>query len=260
MIALSAPKSIAELERKLKYHFADESLIKRAITHPSFNKVIGENYERLEFLGDRVMGLLAGKKIYGAFPNKDEGVMTAIITQVVRNDIFAQMAGILDLRSFILWDQRGGIMLDKQVLADVFEALAAAIFLDGGWGAVEKTFGIFFSADNLALILKNNQQVKQSLLEKTVKVKKLKTDPVKILRQIANSKYGILPIYQIVGQRAIAGKKTYLVNIHFDGIPIGAGTGRSVIEANVNAAKNTLEKTDRLEKLPASFLKKRSSF
>ena len=134
-----------KLEEAIGYHFKDRALLLQALTHSTYSNehpAEGPPNERLEFLGDAVINLLAGRLLYLRLPDESEGELTRRRAQVVRREALADMARGLELPSFLRLGQgqkaTGGVT--TRVLADAFEALAAALYLDGGYPAAEASF------------------------------------------------------------------------------------------------------------------------
>lgn len=135
-------KDASLLEEKLGYTFKDKELLLRALTHSSsanerkINKT--ENYERLEFLGDAVLELTVSEFLYNNYPQKREGEMTRTRAALVCEPTLASCARAFDLPSFLMLgkgeDATGGRQKDS-ILCDVFEAIAGALYLDGGYEA-----------------------------------------------------------------------------------------------------------------------------
>ena len=133
------------LETLLGYTFRDRALLNQALTHSTYaneHPSEGPPNERLEFLGDAVINLLAGRLLFFRLPGESEGELTRRRAQVVRREALADMAKGLDLPAHLRLGQgqkaTGGVT--TRVLADAFEALAAAVYLDGGYDAVEQAF------------------------------------------------------------------------------------------------------------------------
>src|ERR1039457_880594 len=121
-----------ELEQQLEYHFVDQALICQALTHPSFeNERAGAgDYQRLEFLGDAVLGLVLTETLYARFPGSDEGVLSRLRSQIVDQDTLAGIARGIGLGRFILLgrgEEQGSGRAKDSILADVLEAVIAAI-------------------------------------------------------------------------------------------------------------------------------------
>ncbi len=130
---------IQQLEHLLEYSFHDKSLPVQALTHPSYLHEISTNnsgdYQRLEFLGDAVIGLLLAELLYERYPNWDEGALSQLRSRLAGQDVLADRARTMGLGDFFLLgrgeEQTSGRKKDS-ILADVLEALIAALYRDGG--------------------------------------------------------------------------------------------------------------------------------
>ena len=142
---VSAKAATAALEGRIGYKFADPTLLATAFTHVSALKPTrkrgdkrGDSYQRLEFLGDRVLGLVVSDMLYRAFPNADEGELSKRLADLVRKESCADVGKLLGLADDIKLGAVGAgasARLRKSVLGDICEAVIGAIFLDGGYAA-----------------------------------------------------------------------------------------------------------------------------
>ena len=154
----------AELEARLGHRFADEGLLRRALTHPSAE---GSNYQRFEFLGDRVLGLAIAKWLLEAFPQADEGELAVRYNALVRKEACAEVAERLGLGRHIVMgggEEKAGGRRKAAILADACEAVIAALYFDGGLAAAER----FIRAEWAPLIEKSSvapQDAKTTLQE-----------------------------------------------------------------------------------------------
>jgi ribonuclease III len=139
-----------ELETRIGYEFADKSLLERALTHISAlsGKSRTSSYQRLEFLGDHVLGLIVSDMLFRAFPKADEGELSRRLADLVRKEACADVAREIDLSAAIRLgssEASAGGRHRTAILADVCEALIGAVFLDGGYaasaGMVERLWG-----------------------------------------------------------------------------------------------------------------------
>lgn len=130
-------KNLQLLERKLGYAFADYALLKQALTHRSFSST---NNERLEFLGDAILDAVVTKSLYRTFTSLSEGELSRFRSRLVRQDALYEVAKELDLGEY-LWmgegELKSGGFRRPSILADAFEAILGAIWLDGGYDAAE---------------------------------------------------------------------------------------------------------------------------
>lgn len=128
----------SELEKKIGYVFSDRSLLEMALTHSSLPARKGQknsNNERMEFLGDRVVGLAVAAMLYRAWPDEDEGALARRHTALVQQDALVAVGRRLDLAGLLR--SAGGLNVES-ALADAVEALMAAVYLDGGYEAAKK--------------------------------------------------------------------------------------------------------------------------
>jgi len=142
--------SSSKLEKRLEYNFSDKELLKRALTHSSAispGKRIEHSYQRLEFLGDRVLGLVVADLLFKRSPQANEGELSRTLNSVVRKESCAEVARSLDLGAAIYLgtsEARTGGAQKEAILGDVCEAIIGAIYCDGGlpgaYAFVEKAF------------------------------------------------------------------------------------------------------------------------
>jgi ribonuclease III len=146
-------KDRTALEDRIGYKFADRALLERALTHISAisggpqNR--GGSYQRLEFLGDHVLGLVISDMLYRAFPKANEGEMSRRLADLVRKETCAEVARTMDLGPALKLgnsESHAGGRLRTTILADVCEALVGAVFIDGGYGEAEKLVERFWKA------------------------------------------------------------------------------------------------------------------
>jgi ribonuclease-3 len=126
-----------QIADRLGYEFKDRALLRLALTHASVGRA-NRDYERLEFLGDRVLGLIIAEKLYLDNPAHQEGHMASRHSALVRGDLCAEIARIIGLQDFIQLGRKEselGVHLSSSVLGDAMEAVIAAIYLDGGLDA-----------------------------------------------------------------------------------------------------------------------------
>lgn len=138
--------ALAALETRLGHAFKDRALLTRALTHSSTlprDRVAGRDLERLEFLGDRVLGLMTAEALWRAFPDEDEGGLAVRLNALVRKETCADVAREMELGPLIQLsksEESGGGRRKTTILGDVCEAVLAALYLDGGMSAAEAVF------------------------------------------------------------------------------------------------------------------------
>ena len=137
----SGGPALETLQKRLGYQFQDESLLLRALTHRSAQR---EHNERLEFLGDALIGLIAAAVFYERFPDVDEGTLSRLRSSVVRGKALAQIAADLDLSSCLILgesERKSGGRHRDSILADTLEALAGAVMLDSSIAVAQSVVG-----------------------------------------------------------------------------------------------------------------------
>jgi ribonuclease III len=140
-----AKPELSDLERRLGYSFRDPKLVALALTHLSAQSNGGQgrtqSYQRLEFLGDRVLGVVVASRLYAAFPRASEGELSMRFAKLVRRETCAEIAAAWDVGPHVvlgLGEARGGGRKKEAILGDVCEALIGAVFVDGGFEGAEK--------------------------------------------------------------------------------------------------------------------------
>lgn len=132
------PAYATALQEAIGYEFKDISLLRDALTHKSAPNASVGHYERLEFLGDRVLGLEISYALFNHFKDEDQGYLTKRFHALVQQNALAGIAKTLDLSSYIITDVTGQAARQDSVMSDVVEALIAAIFIDGGKDAASQ--------------------------------------------------------------------------------------------------------------------------
>jgi len=217
-LPVSAVKALAKaLGRSVK----NAARLCEALTHPSRE---GEtNYQRLEFLGDRVLGLAVGRLLYDAFPAEKEGELSRRQASLVRRDALAGIALKLKLAPLIRMTEtaeRGGGRSNPSILADILEALIAVLYLEGGLEAVE-----VFVKKNWGVLLKRPSLAK---------------DPKSALQEWAQGRGHALPQYVLASQKGPDHAPRFKVTVAVAGLGEAEGEGASKQEAEVAAAKKLL--------------------
>ena len=219
--------NFTEFEEKLGYSFKDKNLLELALTHSSFaneNK-LKKNNERFEFLGDSVLGFVTAEYLFNEFKNRPEGEMTKLRAAVVCEKSLFKFAEQIDLGKYILLgrgeDSTGG-RNRPSVVSDAFEAVIAAIYIDGGMEAV-KPYILRFIKD--AVKRETSFKDNKSLLQE--EIQKVKGNTL---------------AYEEVGEEGPDHDKTFVFRVKLNGEVIGEGNGKSKKEAEQNAAGNALDK------------------
>ncbi len=216
------------LESRLGYNFKNISLLKNALVHTSYaNEVrngISSN-ERLEFLGDSVLSLIVSDHIFNKFPNLPEGELTRLRASLVCEKALCSFARELDLGHFLYLgkgEDKGGGRDRDSILADAFEAVLAAIYLDGGMEAAKKYVMRFVLCEIDSHIDENTKDYKTILQEI------IQRNPEETVSYILTDSNG--PDHD----------KSFTVEVHLNSNVIGEGTGKSKKQAEQMAAKQAL--------------------
>lgn len=223
---------IKELEEKTGYKFNDISILENAVTHSSFsneNKAKGIDIrcnERLEFLGDSVLSLVTSVYLFKGNRDLFEGDLTKIRAGVVCENALYEYATKIDLGSYLLLgkgEELTGGRTRKSILADAFEAVIAAIYLDGG----------FDSAKDFVLPYVKDAAIK---LMKSGKTEDFKTLLQKFVQQVK----GDILEYEVISETGPSHSKTFEVQVKLNNNILGGGFGSSKREAEQQAAKQAL--------------------
>ena len=218
------------LEQKIGYTFRDRSLLENALTHSSYANEHREkgalSNERLEFLGDSILGLVVADHLYRTRPDLPEGDLTRIRAALVCENSLVDVAKELDLGSYLKLgkgEESGGGRHRPSIQADAVEAMLAAVYLDGGIGQARKLVH--------ALILGHER-------EKTAAGRDYKT----ALQELVQRESGQVLTYRLIGESGPDHAKVFSMEVLLNGEPIGSGHGHSKKEAEQAAARAAVEK------------------
>jgi ribonuclease-3 len=219
-------KERAALEERIGHKFADKELIERAITHIS--ALSGGNransYQRLEFLGDHVLGLVISDMLYKAFPRANEGELSRRLSDLVRKETCAEVARAMDIGPALKLgnsESHAGGRLRATILADVCEALIGAVFLDGGFASAETLIGRFWR-------------------ERMLKPLRPLRDPKTILQEWAQARGLPTPAYRELARTGPHHDPEFRVAVVLPDRPPAEGLGSSKRAAEQNAAASML--------------------
>ncbi len=217
---------VKELQNRIGYTFRDEKLMENALTHSSYANERGKSRifsnERLEFLGDSVLGFVTAEHLFEKYPSRPEGEMTRIRAELVCEHSLAATAETLELGAVLLLgkgEEQNGGRTRKSILADAVEALLAAIYLDGGMEPART-----FVLDHI-------------LAEKPTELTDYKT----ALQERVQSAGGLSPQYRIIDEYGPDHAKTFVARVEIGGEPAGEGSGRTKKEAEQAAARAAME-------------------
>ena len=206
--------NFSDLEKKIKINFKDKNLLIQSLTHKSFNKE--NNYEKLEFLGDRVLGLVISKKLIEIYPNEKEGILDKKFASLVNKKTCVEIAKKIELNKYVLTFNKKNVIEDK-VLADSLEALMGSIYLEKGINSVEKVILTLWS-DNIKASIITQIDAKTKLQEFSLK------------------KYKKLPTYKLISNTGPRHKPLFKVGVKLIDTKLYIAEGKSKKDAEQNAA------------------------
>lgn len=217
-----------DVESTIGYQFTDQTLLERALTHISAasggNRIA--SYQRLEFLGDHVLGLVVSDMLFRAFPRANEGELSRRLADLVRKDTCADIARAMDLGPAMLLgnsESQAGGRRRTTILADMCEALVGAVFVDGGYPAAEAVIEKFWG---------------ERLLKPTKPLRDAKTT----LQEWAQARGLPTPTYRETGRTGPHHNPVFKVAVVLPGKPDAEGSGKSKRAAEQAAAATMLER------------------
>ena len=212
----------SNLEKKIKINFKNKELMKKSLTHKSFDKE--KNNEKVEFLGDRVLGLVIAKKLLEIYPDEKEGILDKKFASLVNRKTCLNIANKLDLQKYILTlnNKNNKNIIEDKVLADSCEALIGAIYLDKGFQITEK------------FILNNwSNHIKDSIITQI--------DAKTKLQEFSLKKFKKLPIYKLISNTGPRHKPLFKIAVKLVNTKFYTAFGKSKKDAEQNAALLCLE-------------------
>lgn len=217
-----------EIESKLGYTFKDRSLLALAFIHRSFineNKEVGNHNERLEFLGDSILGMLIADYLYRYLPSTPEGELSVLRSRLVEASSCFQYVQKYDLGKYLLLG-KGERMNDgrgrESILADLFEAIFGAIYLDGGLEAAKRFLFRNFSPEIDAILKTPLRNFKA------------------ILQDYCQKKFQETPVYKVLSEEGPDHSKNFKICVVINNKEMGYGQGASKKEAQQAAAADAL--------------------
>jgi ribonuclease-3 len=217
------------LEDRIDYKFRNPLLLAEALTHPSLGHETQQRHfdnQRLEFLGDAILQLVITEYLFAHFKDQPEGQLTKLRSRLVSRDALRTHAAALDLGQFLLMgrgEEASGGRARVSILADAFEALIGAIYLDGGLEAA-KTFILAQAQGNL-----------EEVEEEPVDI-----NPKGNLQELLQSISPRSPVYEVLSQSGPEHDKRFVVQAVWEGIVLGKGSGKSKKQAETAAAEEAM--------------------
>jgi ribonuclease-3 len=220
--------SLQELQRRLQHQFANPSLLSRALTHRSFSS---DHYERLEFLGDSVLGLAISALLYSRLDKLAEGDLSRVRANLVKQETLHQLAvelGLPDLLRLGEGEVRSGGQKRPSILADALEAIIGAVYLDAGYGKAQELVYRLFNAVEINPQMDAIGKDAKTALQEWLQGRKMK-----------------LPVYKVVGTLGAAHKQTFDVECEIPELRLSergiGGSRRAGEQAAATAMLQTLQ-------------------
>lgn len=223
-------RSATPFEKRLGYRFKRHELLELALTHRSYANEKGEpeHYERLEFLGDSVLGLVTAEWLYQRHPELPEGELSKLKAQLVSRNPLANWAGLIELGPELkigVGEERSGGRTKASLLADSMEAIFGAVYLDAGIEAAREVI--------LPMLQDGEDQGRKQLLASDTKTH---------LQEVTQALGWSLPDYRLVSAAGPDHSKTFVVECWLEGQCAGRGEGSSKKVAEQKAAADALER------------------
>ncbi len=221
---------MSPLEERIGYKFRNPLLLAEALTHPSVAHEMQRKHfdnQRLEFLGDAVLQLVMTERLYRHFGEEAEGGLTKLRSRLVSGETLKTYAAAIDLGKYLLMgrgEEASGGRERTSTLADAFEALIGAIYLDSDLETARK-FVLARAFDEL-----------QQIAEEPTDI-----NPKGELQELLQSISPVSPVYETVSESGPEHEKTFVVRAVWEGNELGRGTGRSKKQAETAAAEDALE-------------------
>jgi len=210
------------LENKINIKFKNKKLLSLSLVHKSFDFL--NNNEKLEFLGDRVLGLVLSKKLFNLYPQESEGSLDKKFASLVNRKICLKIGEILGLEKFLILGNtyKKKINIEDKILADSCEALIGAIYLDSGFKIAEDFILRFWSDE----------------IKKTVKIE---IDPKTKLQEYSLKCFKKLPTYKVFSYKGPQHNPSYKVSVKINDSKLFYGIGNSKKIAEHNAARKIIK-------------------
>ena len=219
-------KFYSEIEKILGYKFKDIKLLDEALTHSSIKKINKQkkifNYERLEFLGDRILGFIISDLIFKKFPNFQEGDLSILFQKYTNAKFLSNVAINLNLNKFVLVQKGDRLEKKDSIMSDIIESIIAAIYIDSN--------------------LDNAKQFIEKKIFNNFKIKKvIDKHPKTLLQEYSLKYFKIIPVYSVEKKSGPDHDPQFRVNVSINSQDYAFGEGSSTQKAQEEAAKNLLK-------------------
>ncbi len=214
-------KKLFKLQKKLNLNFKNLDLLERALTHKSYDSI--NNYEKLEFLGDRVLGLVISKKLLELYPEEREGVLDKKLASLVNKNSCFKIFNSLEIHEFILiGNTKKKNLIENKIISDCSESIIGAVYLDKGFDYVEK------------FILRLWQNL---IISSNITIVDAKTR----LQEYSLKKFKTLPIYKVISNTGPRHKPKFKVGVKLKNTKLILAVGSSKKSAEQSAAGECLK-------------------
>jgi len=230
-------EKLSEFQNIINYKFKNEQLLIASLTHDSFSKkrdnennitINNSTYERMEFMGDAVLGLVVAEFLFSLYPDKAEGFLSKLKSNIVSEKFLALKAIDFNLGNYIFIseeEEKNGGRERKSILADTMEALICSIYLDSGLSKARKFITTF--------IIKGFEE--QVLSEDLINYKS-------ILQEYSQGKYQTTPVYELISETGPDHLKTFVMEVYVNSKRYGKGEGPNKKEAQQKAAQDACKR------------------
>ena len=218
---------VDDIEKTLKIKFKNRDLLLQSLTHKSYDKYL--NNEKLEFLGDRVLGFVIAKKLLELYPDEKEGILDKKLASLVNKKKCYDVGKFLQLNKVIKTNNsaKTNNNIESKIISDACEAIIGAIFLEHGINVAEKTILNLWSKD-----LKNSVETQ--------------IDAKTRLQEYSLKEFKVLPVYKLIGSKGPNHKPTFKIQVKIKNTQAELGHGSSKKIAEQNAAKKLIDKINNL--------------
>jgi ribonuclease-3 len=219
-----------DLQQRINYIFDSPSLLREALTHSSYaNEIKAKSNERLEFLGDSVLSLIVSSHLFALYGKLGEGDLSKIRASLVNEAALCRFAEKIELKKYILLgkgeENRGG-RNKPSIIADAFEAVLGAIYLDRGLFAAREYLLTFIPDDPAAVCLEHSH---------------MKADYKTAIQEVIQKNPGEVLTYHIISQEGPPHDRVFTAELRLNSNPLSKGTGRTKKAAEQSAAKTALD-------------------
>ncbi|MDP7541555.1 MAG: ribonuclease III [Candidatus Pelagibacter bacterium] len=219
-------KSLTHLQAKIKFKFKNIILLRKAITHKSYDQI--NNYEKLEFLGDRVLGLIISKKLLEMYPKEKEGILDKKLASLVNKNRCYEIGKLLQLEQYVLVGNanKKKIKIVNKIISDCIESLIGAIFYEKGFDFTEK-----FVLDKWQSLIDSSNI---TMIDSKTK-----------LQEYSLKNYKNLPTYKLISSTGPKHKPIFKIGVRLKNFKFVVGIGNSKKNAEQAAAKLFLKNLNR---------------